>query len=261
MSEIIKINDWTLTKTQDNAEPLMLDTEIAGKLGYKNPITIRKLIKRMIEAGQLGVVSTVGNGETGGRAGTYYYLNEAQTLKVIARSKTDIADKILNEVIEVYLAYRKGLLQPAPQVAAPIAADPVLTQILTQQTQLMQMIVSMVGAQQRPAPQPQEERFAILPRAEYPAYRPVPAQGSIPLVPSKAPSADPDADPKWHWLAKVAATLKISFEQAQRIVEIHGIPSRWATTERGKRATQVNDQGFRDVERHAKAMGLLVPRN
>lgn len=113
MSEIIKINDWTLVKNEDKPEPLIQDLELAGKLGYASPVTIKKLIKRMIDAEQLGPVSTVGNGEVGGRAGLNYFLDERQALKIIARSKTDIADKILDEVIAVYLAYRKGLL-PAP---------------------------------------------------------------------------------------------------------------------------------------------------
>lgn len=117
-NEIIKINDWTLTKIDETTEPMIADLELATRLGYKQPVTIKKIIKRMADAGQLGVLATVGNGETGARAGFSYYLTESQSLKVIARSKTDVADKILDEVIAVYLAYRRGQLTPAPNAEA-----------------------------------------------------------------------------------------------------------------------------------------------
>lgn len=117
----IQINEWTLTKQEDKSEPLIQDLELATKLGYASPVTIKKLIKRMVDAGQLGVVSTVGNGEVGGRAGLNYFLDERQSLKIIARSKTDVADKILDEVIEVYLAYRRGQLPASTESTRDLA--------------------------------------------------------------------------------------------------------------------------------------------
>jgi hypothetical protein len=116
MNELIKINNWTLTKTDESTEPMIADLELATRLGYANPVNVRKLIKRMIDANQLGS-STVSTVETvRGQVATTYFLTETQSLKVIARSKTDVADKILDEVIAVYMAYRRGLLSP---VAAP----------------------------------------------------------------------------------------------------------------------------------------------
>ena len=137
----IRVNDWTLTKINEEAEPLVIDTEVAAKLGYKRPGDIRKLIKRMNEAGQLGRCATVAyRPEEGGKTAEAYYLTEAQTLKVIARSKTEIADKILDEVIAVYLAYRKGLLPTPPPSSS-------LDQQLAQLTSLVGALVSMQAAE------------------------------------------------------------------------------------------------------------------
>jgi hypothetical protein len=119
-NEIIKINDWTLTKIDESAEPMIADLDLATRLGYKRPTDIRKIIKRMVEAGQLGerCATVAYHQEVGGQEVTAYYLTESQSLKVIARSKTDAADKILDEVIAVYLAYRRGQLTPAPDAEA-----------------------------------------------------------------------------------------------------------------------------------------------
>lgn len=53
-----------------------------------------------------------------------YWLTEAQALKVIAKSDTAIADTILDEVIGVFIAVRRGMLA-APQQVPVLSTSPV----------------------------------------------------------------------------------------------------------------------------------------
>jgi len=139
--DIIKVNGWTLTQ-EGEGEPLIQDLELATRLGYERPETIRKLIARMTEAGQLGGThSTVEQLPGRGRRPTkVYHLTEAQSLKVIARSKTSAADKILDEVIAVYIQWRRG------QLAAPAPVPSGLEQQVKQLADLVGMLVSMEHA-------------------------------------------------------------------------------------------------------------------
>ena len=113
MSAVLHVNGWNVAEL--NGEPTVKDTDLAERLGYKNTRQIRELIKRMIEKGQFGGVvpyDTIEKHENGKNNIEVFYLNEKQALKVIAKSETDIADKIMDEVIDVFLAYRNGKLKP-----------------------------------------------------------------------------------------------------------------------------------------------------
>jgi hypothetical protein len=54
-----------------------------------------------------------------------YWLTEAQALKVSAKSETAIADQILDEVIRVFIAVRRGQLA-APQQVPVLSTSPVV---------------------------------------------------------------------------------------------------------------------------------------
>lgn len=110
MSAII-VNNWNVTEV--NGEPTVKDTDLAERLEYKENKAIRKLIKRMIDNGNFGggipcpTLENVYGNET-----ETFYLNEKQALKVISKSETKKADEIMDEVIDVFLAFRHGKLQP-----------------------------------------------------------------------------------------------------------------------------------------------------
>ena len=123
MSNIISINGYRLQ--YHNGEPMLEDLELAKRLGYALPYDIRKLIRRMIENGQLTqeqVFATVANtSEKGGKPGTTYYLGEFAALKVTTKSETDKADEITNEIIQVFIDAKNGK-RPVQR-----ATDPVIT--------------------------------------------------------------------------------------------------------------------------------------
>jgi len=117
---VVRVGDWTLAVPNGTEEPLVEDEELAKRLGYARPRKLRDLIKRLTEEGKLrGVQSrpTVGRQRTrrGMREFTVetFALTEAQALKVIAKSETKTADEILDTVIAVFIAARRGLLVPA----------------------------------------------------------------------------------------------------------------------------------------------------
>jgi DNA segregation ATPase FtsK/SpoIIIE-like protein len=269
----IKVNDWTLTRYGEEGEMLFEDLLVARKLGFSQPRDLRKLIKRMIAQGRIpGQVlqrATVARYESKPgvwqeREETQYHLTRKQALKVATQSKTEKADEITNEMIDVYDAAQRGLLQPVQQ--GPVAVPQPTNLIPLEQAQAIfnsaaqaltsvfttALSAALVQSNVRVAP-PISQGIEAAPVRQPPSTR----QPSLTLVQSKAPKPDPDADENWHWLREVARRLRIDFNQALHIVQIHGIPSRWSQTRNGGRATQVNDNGFREIERHALAMGFI----
>lgn len=115
-------------------EPLIRDEELGRRLGYKDPRQVRKLVGRIFNDSELMHTVEI-NGE-GGRPATVALLTERQALKVCMRSETPAADRIQDEVIEVFLAVRHNRLA-AP--AAP-AIDPMLARLFDGQNQIAGML-------------------------------------------------------------------------------------------------------------------------
>ena len=121
MSEIVDVMGWQLTVFDDDSDPLIRDIDLAVRLGYERPRDIRQLIERLIRAGNLkdirmrGAVQRIDLGQNRFRDDEVeeYWLTQKQALKVIMRSDAAMADAIQDEIIDVYVAYRQGLLRPA----------------------------------------------------------------------------------------------------------------------------------------------------
>lgn len=119
---------WTLYAAHSGGEPTIKDLDWAERLGFERPRNIRNLIKRMADAGKLGTVvcSAVKqtSGSAGGRTAVEYYLTKSQALKVAAKSETQLADALLDEMIAVFLAYEQGVTPPpAPAPCLPGGDD------------------------------------------------------------------------------------------------------------------------------------------
>lgn len=108
----VSVQNWTLHRASPDTEPMILDVELATRLGYAKPFLIRKLIQRMADAGQLGILHHMEIIHPGaGRPGRQYFLTEKQTLQIVARSRTKTAHRVLSEILDVYFAYRHGELE------------------------------------------------------------------------------------------------------------------------------------------------------
>ncbi|KAB0573121.1 hypothetical protein [Brucella pituitosa] len=107
-------------------EQRILDTDLAERLGYERPSVIRELIGRKeVELSRYGVCRSVRqtSGAKGGRPSVAYYLNEEQALLVCMFSDTDNASNVRKQVIDTFMAVRRGQLQPAVP-ALPNFTDP-----------------------------------------------------------------------------------------------------------------------------------------
>lgn len=124
MSNIVSINGYRIQ--YHNGDPMIEDLELARRLGYELPYDIRKLIRRMLDSGQLTqeqvFATTAKTSGKGGRPGVTYYLGEFASLKVTTKSETENADEITNEIIQVFIDAKNGK-RPVRR-----AADPVITQ-------------------------------------------------------------------------------------------------------------------------------------
>lgn len=120
--KVLSVGRWEMSLWQDlgDGEPRVLDVDAARVLGFKEPRAIRKLIERIWSEDQRpdcrDTVSRQSTGNGGTREFTVnaYWLTEAELLKVCARSETEVAEAILDEMIAVYLTVRRHLLVPPP---------------------------------------------------------------------------------------------------------------------------------------------------
>lgn len=118
MANTLTLNDLNTTI---NHEPRILDTLIAERLGYERPRAIRQIIVRnKIELENYGEVTEISTPATRyGGAATEYYLNEGQALVICALSRTPAAAQLRKAIIEVFMAWRAGTLEPAPMITLP----------------------------------------------------------------------------------------------------------------------------------------------
>jgi len=103
---LTKIEGWNLHEV--NGEPAIKDIDLGKKLGYERPRDIRKLIRRIEENGNFnGALPWSTHEIISGNETKVFYLTEKQALKVISRSETETAFKIMDEVIDVFLEYHR----------------------------------------------------------------------------------------------------------------------------------------------------------
>jgi len=94
-------------------EPRIRDLRVAERLGMSNPHSVRTLIAANLNEMRLHGEVSQRRRETsakGGRPGKEYWLNEGQVLVICMLSRTPQAAQVRKEVIEVFMAYRRGLL-------------------------------------------------------------------------------------------------------------------------------------------------------
>lgn len=160
-----QVDGWTLSKlSSDDDEPVIAAEVLGEKLGFTEPRAIRRLIKRMAGSGKLpevcvrGIVSRT-QMPTGGVRETKvneYFLTEAQALKVIAKSETEIADKILDEIIGVFVKVRKGLFAGQRQAfdmqaLVSVVATTVATTVVATMGPMFEKLFGMMSAQRNDA--------------------------------------------------------------------------------------------------------------
>jgi prophage antirepressor-like protein len=126
MTRALTVRDLTVT----GAEPVILDSVLAERLGFDRVRKIRELIRRnMDELEVYGRVSPHGGakppkGSQGGRPEEGFYLNEPQALLICMFSRTEKAAEVRRQVIGVFMAWRRDELK----ARGPVKAEPVLRQ-------------------------------------------------------------------------------------------------------------------------------------
>ena len=147
----ITVGAWSLRAETAEDEARVRDVDLAERLGYERPRTIRGLIARLESDGKLKDLHRAPRRSAGlmrGPAATEivveeYWLTEAQALKVVAKSETDKADALLDEVIAVYMAVRRGMV---PRAAPQPEASPLLAQFV-ETLQAMQGQIETLSAE------------------------------------------------------------------------------------------------------------------
>lgn len=114
-----------LTVVVVEGDPRIRDLDLGKRLGFANPIDIRKLIRRHEDAlARMGVLATAAKtSDIGGRPATEYYLNRKQAIFITAKSDTPDATDITIEVIQKFDAYESGLIKQ-PRDPMEVLNDP-----------------------------------------------------------------------------------------------------------------------------------------
>lgn len=107
-----------------DAEPRIHDLKLAEALGYEKVHNIRQLIERNLREleGHGGIFCAAQKNDPDtprgrGRPGMEYWLNEPQALLVTMFARTERAAAVRREIIDVFIAWRRGLLPPTPPQA------------------------------------------------------------------------------------------------------------------------------------------------
>ena len=118
------IPQLNIVTVEGQNEPLVVDTELAERLGYAEPRAIRKLIKRLAKNqnfGQIHSRDTVSRQLTNGGEREYtvqeYLLTERQALKLVVKSGTPRAEELTEMILDVFEAWRAGRLVTPSQAA------------------------------------------------------------------------------------------------------------------------------------------------
>lgn len=99
--------------TEIEGEPRARDLDIAERLGFERPRTIRQLIERnRAELDGFGVCCAVQqtSGVKGGRPATEFWLNEEQALLIATVSDAPKAPAVRAMLIKTFVAWRRGHL-------------------------------------------------------------------------------------------------------------------------------------------------------
>lgn len=106
---LTEVQGWVVGCSAD-AVPRIRDLDLAERLGYARPRKIRDLIERLVSEEKMSAIMvrpTVGQ-TSGGRPGREYWLTREQAILVIAKSETETAYLLLNEVVNVFIAFLDG---------------------------------------------------------------------------------------------------------------------------------------------------------
>lgn len=103
--------------TTVNHEPRIHDITLGKALGFARHRAIRQIVERnLAELETYGSVAPHGVAQLRKNGATHevveYYLNEPQALLICMFSKTERAAMVRKEVIDVFMAYRRGILEP-----------------------------------------------------------------------------------------------------------------------------------------------------
>lgn len=112
-----RVLGWPIATVEDDPEPRIRDEELGKRLGYARPRDVRKMAERYHAAKILSdfdICATVARSADPlgrGRPATVYYLTEPAALFLAARSETRLAVDLTRQMVEVFAAARRGLLQ------------------------------------------------------------------------------------------------------------------------------------------------------
>lgn len=102
-----------------DGEPMIEDEELGRRLGYDDPRKVRELIGRIFNDSE--IMRTVRQNGERGRPARVGLLNRRQVIRVCMRSETEVADRVQDEVAEVFLAVLDGRHTPQVHDVAAIA--------------------------------------------------------------------------------------------------------------------------------------------
>jgi phage antirepressor YoqD-like protein len=135
----------SLVLVEIDGEPRVHDLVLAERLGFSEPRTIRKIIKRNeSRLLKFGTRSTVSRVTVTGQEFDEFYLNQRQAIFICMKSETERAFDVQAEIIRVFDAYLKGEAQVKP---AELTREQILVMALESERERMRLERELAEAQ------------------------------------------------------------------------------------------------------------------
>lgn len=135
----------SLVLVEIDGEPRVHDLVLAERLGFAEPRTIRKIIKRNeSRLLKFGTRSTVSRVTVTGHEFDEFYLNQRQAIFICMKSETERAFDVQAEIIRVFDAYLKGEVQVKP---AELTREQILVMALESERERMRLERELAEAQ------------------------------------------------------------------------------------------------------------------
>ena len=121
-----RVNDWSLMPpAEGDDEPRVRDVDLGERLGYANPRKIRELIKRLRDAGEIHEVhvrpavgrTSMPRGGSRSVEVDEFWLTEREALLVCSASDAPNAPVVRAALVDLFIAWRRGKLQPSAALA------------------------------------------------------------------------------------------------------------------------------------------------
>lgn len=152
MTALTKLEGWDLD-VASSEEPRVRDVDVAQRAGLAQPADIRRVIDRNWEElaahGEIRISAHSAIIRRGPK-GREYWLNEDQSVALVAMLRTKVARELRISLVRLFGAYRRGQVAPPTTVALDVVHGPRVGEVPMLKAEVSNMCASVAKATRIP---------------------------------------------------------------------------------------------------------------